>query len=143
MRGKKYFVDLTNKEREELEALLSAGSHSSQKLTRARILLKSDQGWSDPKIADALDCGRATVQRTRQRFTEQRLGVLNRKKPDRVYPRKLDGNAEAHLVALACSEPPEGRARWTLHLLAEKLVTLEEVDVESISHETVRQTLKK
>ncbi|MFP9193353.1 helix-turn-helix domain-containing protein [Natrialbaceae archaeon A-CW1-1] len=93
-------------------------------------------------MADTLDCGRATVQRTRQRFTEQRLGALDRKMPDRVYPRKLDGNAEAHLIALACSEPPEGRARWTLHLLAEKLVTLEEVDVGSISHETVRQTLK-
>ena len=105
--------------------------------------MKSDQGWSDPKIADALDCGRATVQRTRQRFTEQRLGVLDRKMPDRVYSRKLDGKAEAHLIALACSEPPEGRARWTLHLLAKKLVTLEEVNVESISHETVRQTLKK
>ncbi|MFC6719783.1 IS630 family transposase [Natrialbaceae archaeon GCM10025810] len=142
MGGKKYFVDLTDEEREELESLLSAGSHSSQKLTKARILLKSDQDWSDPKIADALDCGRATVQRTRLRFTEQRLGVLDRKKPDCIYPRKLDGDAEAHLVALTCSEPPFGRSRWTLHLLAEKLVTLEEGDIDSISHETVRPTLK-
>jgi transposase len=106
-------------------------------------LLKSDDGWSDPKIAEALDCGRATVQRTRERFSRERLGAIERKKPNRIYARKLDGNAEAHLIALACSEPPEGRARWTLHLLADKLVTLDEIDVESVSHETVRQVLKK
>lgn len=143
MGGKLYFVELTDEERAALEALVSAGNHSAQKLTRARILLKSDEGWSDPKIAEALDCGRATVQRTRERFSRERLGAIERKKPDRIYPRKLDGNAEAHLIALACSEPPEGRARWTLHLLAETLVTFEEIDIESISHETVRQTLKK
>jgi transposase-like protein len=82
MGGKKYFVELTNEEREELEALISARNHSTQKLTRARILLKVDEGRSDPKIADALDCGRATVQRTRERFFRERLGTIERKEPD-------------------------------------------------------------
>ena len=76
-------------------------------------------------------------------LSRERLGAIERKKPDRIYARKLDGSTEAHLIALACSEPPEGRARWTLHLLADTLVTLDEIDVESISHETVRQILKK
>jgi len=101
MSRKLYFVELTDEERAELEALVSAGNHSAQKLTRARILLKSDEGWSDPKIAEALDCGRATVQRTRERFSRERLGAIERKKPNRIYACKLDGNAEAHLIALA------------------------------------------
>lgn len=85
----------------------------------------------------------ATIQRTRHRFTEEGLAAIHRRKPDRIYERKLDGAAEARLVALACSQPPMGHARWTLRLLAEELVKLEEIDVESISHETVRQVLKK
>jgi len=92
---------LTDEERAEVEVIVSAGNHNTQKLTRARILLKSDKGWTDPKIADALDCGRATVQRTRERFCCERLGAIERKKPDHIYARKLDGNAEAHLIALA------------------------------------------
>ena len=91
MGGKLYFVELTAGERAELEAMFSAGNHSAQKLTRARILLKSDQGWSDPKIADALDCGRATVQRTRERFSRERLGAIERKHPDQYCWASLSG----------------------------------------------------
>ncbi|MFC7166938.1 helix-turn-helix domain-containing protein [Halospeciosus flavus] len=104
--------------------------------------MKSDDGWSDPKIADTLDCSRATAQRTREHFSRQRLRAIEHKKPNHISSGKLDGNAEAHLIALAYSEPPKGRARWTLHLLADSLVTPDEIDVKSVSHETVRQTLK-
>lgn len=143
MATKKYLVELTDEERTELSDLISAGEARARKLTRARILLKSDDGWTDPEIGDALDCSPATVQRTRKRFTEDGLAAVERRKPDRIYERKLDGAAEARLVALACGQPPMGHARWTLRLLAEELVKLEEIDVESISHETVRQVLKK
>lgn len=143
MARKKYVVELTDKERTELSDLISAGEARARKLTRARILLKADEGWTDERIGDALDCSPATVQRTRKRFTEERLAAVDRRKPDRIYERKLDGAAEARLVALACSQPPMGHAQWTLRLLAEELVKLEEIDVESISHETVRKVLKK
>lgn len=143
MAKKKYVVELTDEERAELKDLISAGQESARKLRRARILLKADEGWTDTKISDALDCSSATVQRTRKRFTEDGLGAVERRKPARVYERKLDGAAEARLVALACSQPPMGHARWTLRLLAEELVKFEEIDIESISHETVRQVLKK
>lgn len=143
MARKKYVVDLSEEERAELKTLLSAGEERVRKLTRARILLKADDGWSDPQISEALDCSPATVQRTRKRFSEEGLAAIDRRKPDRVYERKLDGAAEARLVALACSQPPMGYSRWTLRLLADELVKLEEIDVESISHETVRQVLKK
>ena len=144
MPRKKYIVTLTTDEREALEALISAGTDSARKLTRARILLKADEDWSDRRISEALDVGTATVGRVRQRFVEWGgIQAIERRKPRRHYERKLDGDTEARLIALACSAPPEGRTRWTLQLLADKLVTLEAVDIESISYETVRQVLKK
>jgi transposase len=146
--AKKYLVTLTPDERDHLTALISAGKRSALTLTRARILLKADQApggpaWEDARIAEALDCGLRTVERVRERFVEQGVeAALARKKQDRPSrERKLDGQAEARLVALACSEPPLGRARWTLRLLADKLVELEVVD--TVSTETVRQVLKK
>jgi transposase len=147
---KKYLVELSEKEREYLHKLISSGSAPARKLNRARILLKTDvvgkhaeaQALSDRQIAQMLDTSIATVQRARERFYEGGLeAALERSKPDRVYKRSLEGRAEAHLIALACSEPPQGRNRWSLRLLADKAVELG--FVESISHETVRKTLKK
>jgi len=141
---KKYIVTLTQEERDTLRQMLSAGEESARKLTRARILLKADEGWTDKAICQALDVHTSTVERARRRFVEEGFeAALNRRSPRRDYERKLDGNAEAHLIALACSSPPAGQEHWTLRLLAEKLVTLEQVDVGSVSHETVRQVLKK
>ena len=148
MPHKKYLVTLTPDERAALTALLSAGKRSALTITRARILLKADQAdggpaWEDAAIADALDCGVRTVERVRQRFVERGLAAaLGRKPQDRPSrERKLDGAAEARLLAVACSAPPAGRAHWTLKLLADKLVELEVVD--TISDETVRRALKK
>jgi transposase len=145
---KKYVVTLTAEERQGLSTLIAAGKGAAPKLAHARILLKADAApggprWADERIAEALEVSRATVERVRQRFVEQGLeAALVRKKPDRP-PRSpaLDGAAEARLIALACSRPPAGRAAWTLRLLADKLVELEVVA--SVSHETVRQALKK
>ena len=146
---KKYVVELTKEEREYLHKLISAGTAPARKLNRARILLKADvgkhaeaQALSDRQIARMLETSTATVQRARERFYEGGLqAALERSKPDRVYKRSLDGRAEAHLIALACSEPPRGRNRWSFRLLADKAVELG--IVESISHETVRKALKK
>lgn len=142
-----YRVHLTEAQRAELRTLVGSGVAPARTLTRARVLLKADHGeggpgWSDAAVAGALDLHPATVQRVRRRFVEEGLAAtLARRRPDRVYERTLDGRGEAHLVALACGEPPEGHARWTLRLLAGELVRLEVV--EGVSHETVRQTLKK
>jgi transposase len=107
-------------------------------------LLKADEGWTDAEIAQALDVGRATVGRVRQRYSAGGLErALPRKPPARQYGRKIDGQTEAHLVALVCSPPPAGYGEWTLRLLADRLVTLEQVELASVSHETVRQVLKK
>jgi transposase len=142
--AKKYIVTLTEEERQYLQQMLSGGEERVRKLTRARILLKTDEGWTDETISEALDTSVSTIERTRRRFVEEGIeAALNRRRSTRRYERKLDGNAEAHLVALACSAPPEGRDGWTLRLLAETLVSLEQVDIDSISHETVRQVLKK
>lgn len=148
MPQKKYLVTLTPEEREQLSGLLSAGKRSALTLARARILLKADQAdggpaWPDDRIAEALDCGVRTIERLRQRFVERGLeAALGRKPQDRPSrERKLDGRAEARLIALACSEPPDGRAAWTLQLLADKLVELRVVD--SVCDETVRRVLKK
>jgi transposase len=148
MPQKKYLVTLTPEEREQLAGLLSAGKRSALTLARARILLKADQAdggpaWPDDRIAEALDCGVRTVERVRQRFVERGLeAALGRRKQDRPSrERKLDGRAEARLIALACSRPPDGRAAWTLQLLAGKLVELRVVD--SVCDETVRRALKK
>ena len=146
--AKKYLVTLTADERERLTGLVSAGKRSALTLTRARILLKADQAdggpaWDDARIAEALDCGLRTVERVRQRFVERGLEpALGRKPQDRPSrERRFDGAAEARLIALACSPPPDGRARWTLKLLADKLVELEVLD--AVSDETVRRVLKK
>jgi transposase len=143
-RKQEYQVKLSQSERDHLENLVSTGTEKARKLTRARILLKADAGWVDEEIANALDISRPTVGRIRNRYATEGLDTaLNRKKPRRQYERKIDGADEAHLIALTCSEPPKGYARWSLRLLAEELVTLEQVEVESVSHETVRQVLKK
>ena len=144
---KRYRVTLTEDERQELQSMVSAGKAAARKLVRARILLLADQadgdsGKLDPEIADALGCGRATIGRTRKQFVEEGIeGALHPKPSTRTYERRLDGKAEAHLVAIACGAPPDGRARWTLRLLADRMVGLGYV--ESVSHEAVRQTLKK
>jgi hypothetical protein len=145
---KKYPVILTEAEREHLKSLIAAGTAPARKLTHARILLKADQspegpGWVDEAIADAVETSQPTVARVRKQYFEEDLqAALNRRAPNREYQRKLDGEQEARLVALACSEPPEGQARWSLRLLADKLVELEIVE-EEVSYQTVRRTLKK
>jgi hypothetical protein len=142
----KYAVKLTEGERARLRTLVGSGAAPARLLTHARILLKANQGeggpgWTDAMIAGALEVHPTTVARVRRAYADAGLAAaLARKAPDRVYPRALDGAAEARLVAVACGEPPTGRERWTLRLLAEELVRLEVV--EAISHETVRRTLK-
>ncbi len=142
-RNQKYAVDLSADERAELNAMLSSGTYKTRVLTRARCLLHADDGLTDQQVSEAVGCHPGTVGRIRKRYTEDGLAAITRRKADRIYERKLDGREEAHLIALACSDPPEGHSRWSLHLLADELVTLDEINVESISHETVRQILKK
>lgn len=143
-RKREYEVKLSPSERDHLTNLISAGTENARKLTRARILLKADEGWPDEMISRALDVGIATVGRIRRKYAEGGLDkALNRQPSSRQYERKIDGKTEAHLVALVCGEPPEGYAKWTLRLLADRLVKLEQVKIESVSHETVRQVLKK
>lgn len=142
----RYIVRLTEAERVELEEMLSKGRHAASKAARARILLKADEGdggpgWKDGEIVKALDVGLSTVHRVRQAFVESGLAAALHGKPGGHRPRKLDGEQEARLVALACGPAPEGRARWTLKLLADRLVELEVVG--SVSAECVRATLKK
>ena len=144
---KVYRVKLMPEERAHLQALLSKGKAAARTLTHARILLKADESvagprLSDDEIAEAVEVNRSTVERVRIRCVEEGVEAALRPRPSRqVHLRKLDGVQEAHLVALACSPAPNGRDRWSLRLLADKLVELEIVD--EISHETVRQTLKK
>jgi len=140
MPKKKYVIDLSADEREQLSQLVRRGKHSSRKVTRARILLLAASGATDEQIVAALGCGINTVERTRRRFVEESLECL-KERPRRGQARKLTGKQEAHLVAVACSTPPEGRARWTLSLLADKVIDLKFAD--SIARETVRQVLKK
>jgi transposase len=146
--GKRYRVTLEKEERQSLDELLSKGKADVRRLKHAQILLMADESkdgrrWSVLRIAEAVGCGTATVERVRRRFVEEGLemALSPYRSPRREYRPKLDGEQEARLITLACSQPPEGRARWTLRLLADALVELELVD--SISHETVRQTLKK
>jgi transposase len=145
---KVFVVRLSQEEREQLAALVKGGKASALKLLRARILLKADQqergpAWTDSEIAAALDVSLKTVFNIRRRWVEQGLEAALERKPQDApsKPRKLDGKAEAKLVAACCGPAPKGRAKWTLRLLAAKLVELEAVD--SISPETVRQVLKK
>jgi transposase len=144
---KKYIVTLTQAERQMLQAMLSRGRAAARKLMHARILSKADASvggpaWSDDAIAQGLEVGRATVERVRKEFVEQGFdAALERRKSHRQYQRKLDGDGEAYLIALACSKAPEGRSRWTSRLLADRMVALERVD--HLSYETVREVLKK
>lgn len=144
---KKYIVTLTDEERAELEKMIRSGKAPARKLIRARILLKADsadgrQGWSDAAICQALDVSSPTVWRTRKRFVMESFeAALNSQRPGRHDKRKLDGQQEAHLIAIACSQPPEGRQRWTLRLLRNRMIELKIVD--RLSHETVREVLKK
>ena len=136
----KYIVTLDSEEREMLHNLISSGTERARKLTHARILLKAHEGWNDGDICKALDVGIATVERVRKRFVLEELeAALNRRRPRREYSRKFDGEQEAHLVAVTCGQPPEGSGRWSLRLLADRVVQLKIVD--SVSHETVRQVL--
>ena len=148
MNVKKYIVELTVDEREHLRRLVSCGQSQAYRIRHAHILLKSDQaqggpGWSDGAIAEAVGCHITSVENLRRRFVEQGLeAALGRaKRGPHSYRRKLDGDAEAMLVALACSEAPEGRSRWTVRLLADRLVELGVVD--DISHMTVHRVMKK
>ena len=144
---KKYIVTLTEEEQRILREMLSRGKAAARKLMHGRILLKADAGpggpnWNDAAIAEGLEVGRATVERVRKRFVEEGFEAsLQRRKPRREYARTLDGDGEAHLIALACSPAPEGRSRWTLRLLADRMVALEYVD--AVSKDTVARTLKK
>ena len=143
----KYVVRLVEEERSELEALVKTGKVAARRRLRAHILLKADAGTegsgaTDVQVAEALDVGMATVHRVRKAYVEQGLDeALGRKRSGPRRPRKLDGAQEAHLIAVACGPAPEGRARWTVRLLADKAVELEIVD--SISKDTVHRMLKK
>lgn len=144
--NKKYVVRLAPEERQRLERLVSVGRGAARKLTHARVILAADAdgpGWPDERIAEGLGVGVRTIENLRQRFVEDGLeAAIERKKHARLsVERKLDGEKEARLTVIACSVPPEGRTRWTLQLLADKLVELAVVD--TISRETVRQSLKK
>jgi transposase len=140
MPQKTYRVTLGDEERKQLEQLLHSGTHATRKVTRARILLQAAEGWDDRAIAAALSVGRATVERLRQRFVAEGLGALE-EWPRLGTPPKLDAKAEARLLAEACSDAPEGSQRWTLHLLADRVVALGLA--ESYSYESVRRVLKK
>jgi hypothetical protein len=144
---KLYRVSLSAEERAQLQELLSKGKAAARTLAHARVLLKADEGVDGPRltdeqIAEAVEVNRSTVERVRMRCVDEGVEAALRPRPSRqVHPRKLDGAQEAHLVTLVCSPAPKGRGRWSLRLLADKLVELEIVN--DISHETVRQTLKK
>ena len=141
--NKKYIVDLTEEEKRKLHAILRGGKHSARKIRWAQALLKADAGGADQSIANALEISLPTVQRIRQRFVEEGLETAlgARSHLPRPYLHKLDGEMEAKLISLACGKAPEGRARWSLRLLADKLVELQVVD--NVSYQTVRRTLKK
>jgi transposase len=141
-------VLLTAEDRDTLEGLIASGHAPARQLTHARILLKADEAagmpaWPDVKIADALEVSRSTVFRVRERFAWEGLeAALVHRQPKNTKPKKLHGEQEAHLIALACSEPPKGKKRWSVRLLAERFVELECAE-EPISRELVRRTLKK
>jgi transposase len=144
---KVYTVTLSDAQRSTLRSMITAGQAAARTLTRARILLKADighegGGWSDPEIGQAVEVSRPTVERVRKRFAQEGLEAALFPRPRLTVPkRRLDGEQEAQLIALTCSAPPAGQQRWTLRLLASHLIEREIVD--TVSHETVRQTLKK
>ena len=140
----KYLVVLNEEQRQHLEKITSSGRASARQMKRAQILLKSDVqvNWPYERIMEAFDVSAVTIAKVRKTFVEQGLEVaLQRKKPDREYEHALDGEGEAHLIALACSEPPAGRAKWSLRVLQDRFVKLGHAD--SISYETIRRVLKK
>ena len=141
--AQKHVVQLGDGDRRQLQSLVRKGRTSARTLTHARLLLKAADGLRDALIAAQVEVGRSTVYRVRRRFVQQGLhaALHRRAQPPRPEQRKLDGDAEAHLIAVACSPPPLGRAHWTLRLLADRMVQLQYAD--SVSHETVRTTLKK
>jgi hypothetical protein len=145
--NRKYNIELTDQERQHLEKLISSGTIPARKMTRAHILLKSDQrsqdaNWKYEQICAAYHVTQVTVSKVRKSFVENGLeATLDRKKPDREYIHVIDGEAEAYLIALACGEPPPGQTRWTLRLLQDRFIRLGHVD--TVSHETIRSTLKK
>ena len=141
MSGKRYTIQLITEERERLNQLVRGGKHSARIVTRARILLKIDEGWKAPQIADALDVSEGTVYGVKRRYAAAGLDGVLRDRPQGNRYRKLDDKGEAHLIALACSDAPEGHDHWTLQLLADRMVELGVV--ESLSYETVRLKLKK
>ena len=144
---KKHHVKLTDEQRHDLKGLIAAGTGPARRATHARILLKADErpdgpGWDDAAIAEAVEVSPATVERVRKRYAQEGItAALEHRPPAATRPRRLDGIQEAHLIALTCSSPPEGAGRWTLRLLAEKMVALEYVA--EVSYETIRRTLKK
>ena len=140
----KYLVKLSDEQRQHLEKLTSSGTVPARQMKRALILLKSDlqANWSYEQIAEAFDVSAVTIAKVRKTFMEQGLEVaLQRKKPNREYEHVLDGEDEAHLIALACSQPPTGRKHWSLRLLQDRFVKLGHVD--TVSYETIRRVLKK
>jgi len=140
----KYKVELNEEQKQNLEKITSSGTYPARQIKRAQILLKSEAkvSWSYEQISDAFDVSEVTIAKVRRTFVEQGLeAALHRKKSDREYEHALDGEAEAHLIALACSEPPVGREHWSLRLLQNRFVKLGYID--SISHETIRRALKK
>lgn len=141
--NKKYIVSLQEKERRMLQRIIRSGKHPARKIRWAHALLKADIDWKDEEIAEALDISMPTVQRIRQRFVEEGLEVAlgARSHKPRPYLQRLDGEQEAKLIALTCSKAPEGHSRWTLRLLAQKMVELQVV--ERVSYQTVRRVLKK
>lgn len=139
--AKKYIVNLNEVELSQLQSLIKTGKHKARTITRANILLMASEGYSDNAIASTVRVNVSTVERTREKFVVGGLEYALEDRPHPPKPRKLDGKQEAFLVATACSNAPEGRTRWTMQLLASQLVNLGIVD--SISDETVRQTLKK
>lgn len=144
--AKKYVVKLKGHERLELERMLGSGRESARTLARARVLLKCDEGCTDEEVVEAVGVSRGTVERSRKRFCTGGGGLdaalSDRPQPPRPHKRKIDGAAEARLVTLACSTPPDGRESWTLQLLADRMVKLKYVDG-AVSDETVRRVLKK
>jgi putative transposase len=140
MPAKKYIVDLTAEEPGTLVGVIRHGKAAARQVTRSRIVLKADEGLTDEEIAEEVATSRATVERTRQRFVEENLAALT-ERPRTGAPPRLDGKAQAHVIAVACSRAPQGRERWTLRLLADKAIELRLAD--SLSYETIRQLLKK
>ena len=141
MTASKYRVELTESQKRRLNEVANRGRSSARKVKRALALLKANEGQTDDRIAEALSIGRRTVVRIRKRFCEEGLESALTERPRPGQKRRLDERAEAHLVAIACSDPPEGHTHWTLKLLADKMVELDYVD--SVARETVRQSLKK